>query len=136
MNQLVDPDAMRRDTGPKDEKPVREFAASYFLGGNGPTMRQEMCLFTHSPDGHLIIDRLNDAVVTACGFSGHGFKFSSAVGEVLASLAMEGQTTTISTCLASIASCEIQSKRWRLGSVVKEHLFKIDLYCLACVLAS
>ena len=28
----------------------------------------------------------------ACGFSGHGFKFAPVVGEILADLALEGQT--------------------------------------------
>jgi sarcosine oxidase len=31
-------------------------------------------------------------VVYACGFSGHGFKFSSVVGEILADLALKGET--------------------------------------------
>nr|WP_244510069.1 hypothetical protein [Halogranum gelatinilyticum] len=33
-----------------------------------------------------------DVVVVGAGFSGHGFKFASAVGEVLADLAVEGET--------------------------------------------
>ena len=28
----------------------------------------------------------------ACGFSGHGFKFASVIGEALADLALEGRT--------------------------------------------
>jgi glycine/D-amino acid oxidase-like deaminating enzyme len=31
-------------------------------------------------------------VVYACGFSGHGFKFASVVGEILADLALKGET--------------------------------------------
>ena len=34
----------------------------------------------------------HEDVVIACGFSGHGFKFASVIGEVLADLAMEGKT--------------------------------------------
>jgi sarcosine oxidase len=53
-----------------------------------------MAQYTNSPDRHFIIDRHpgHDRVTVACGFSGHGFKFSSAVGEVLADLAMDGAT--------------------------------------------
>jgi sarcosine oxidase len=32
-------------------------------------------------------------VIVAAGFSGHGFKFASVIGEVLADLAQDGQTT-------------------------------------------
>jgi glycine/D-amino acid oxidase-like deaminating enzyme len=42
---------------------------------------------------HFIIDRTPDGVVFAGGFSGHGFKFASVVGEVLADLAIDGRTT-------------------------------------------
>jgi glycine/D-amino acid oxidase-like deaminating enzyme len=31
-------------------------------------------------------------VIVAAGFSGHGFKFASVIGEVLADLAQDGQT--------------------------------------------
>ncbi|MCH8062768.1 MAG: N-methyl-L-tryptophan oxidase, partial [Chloroflexi bacterium] len=52
------------------------------------------CMFTNSPDEHFLIDRLLDApqVTVAAGFSGHGFKFCSVVGEVLADLSLNGST--------------------------------------------
>ena len=53
------------------------------------------CLYTYSPDHHFIIDQLpgyEDDVIIACGFSGHGFKFVPVVGEVLADLAIDGET--------------------------------------------
>ena len=52
------------------------------------------CLYGNSPDENFIIDKLpgQDNVVVACGFSGHGFKFVSVVGEILADLAMDGAT--------------------------------------------
>ena len=51
-------------------------------------------MYTVSPDSHFIIDRLprHDRVTIACGFSGHGFKFATVVGEVLADLAMHGKS--------------------------------------------
>jgi len=48
-----------------------------------------VCCWTDSPDGWFVIDRV-DAVVVACGDSGKGFKYSPAIGEVLADLA-EGE---------------------------------------------
>ena len=51
-------------------------------------------MYTNSPDGHFIIDRhpASDRAYVACGFSGHGFKFASVVGEILADLATTGTT--------------------------------------------
>ncbi|MBX2900747.1 MAG: N-methyl-L-tryptophan oxidase [Cyclobacteriaceae bacterium] len=53
------------------------------------------CLYTNTPDENFIIDFLPNQqdVIIACGFSGHGFKFASVVGEVLCDLATEGRTT-------------------------------------------
>ena len=52
------------------------------------------CIFTNSPDEHFLIDLLPDApqVSIAAGFSGHGYKFCSLVGEVMADLATDGTT--------------------------------------------
>ena len=50
---------------------------------------------TNSPDGHLIVGDhpFHNHVSIACRLSGHGFKFSSVLGEVLADLALEGKTS-------------------------------------------
>jgi sarcosine oxidase len=52
------------------------------------------CLYTNTPDGHFLIDRhpAHPAVLIASPCSGHGFKFSSAVGEVLMELVRDGRT--------------------------------------------
>jgi sarcosine oxidase len=57
-------------------------------------MTLKTCLFTHSPDEHFILDSVpqHPDVILAAGFSGHGFKFASVIGEVLADLAGDGQT--------------------------------------------
>jgi len=48
-------------------------------------------MFTHTPDEHFVIDRMPgfEAIVVASPCSGHGFKFSSAIGEILADLATD-----------------------------------------------
>ncbi|MFB9134121.1 N-methyl-L-tryptophan oxidase [Vibrio olivae] len=48
------------------------------------------CMYTMTPDEHFVIDTHPEHrhVVIACGFSGHGFKFSSVIGEVVADLAL------------------------------------------------
>ena len=49
------------------------------------------CMYTNTPDENFILSRhpRHPQVVIACGFSGHGFKFASVVGEVLADLAVK-----------------------------------------------
>jgi sarcosine oxidase len=85
---------MDRECHPADEALLRTFAERYFPDGAGATMALVSCLFTNTPDEHFIID-LHPAfpqVSIAAGFSGHGFKFCSVVGEIMAGLAVEGRT--------------------------------------------
>ena len=52
------------------------------------------CIFTNSPDEHFIVDRLPHAPQAAvfAGESGHGYKFASVIGEILADVATDGET--------------------------------------------
>ncbi len=52
------------------------------------------CLYTMSPDHHFLVGLHpdHDRVTIAAGFSGHGFKFASVIGEALADLALTGTT--------------------------------------------
>ncbi|HET7581507.1 MAG TPA: N-methyl-L-tryptophan oxidase [Candidatus Limnocylindria bacterium] len=95
LREPMDPDDPDRATHPEDEAILRAFAARYFPGGAGPTILLKACIFTNSPDEHFVIDRLPDAsqVSIAAGFSGHGYKFCSLVGEVMADLALDGATS-------------------------------------------
>jgi sarcosine oxidase len=90
--EQVDPDGMDRSCHPEDEAVLREGIRRYFPDADGPTLAMKTCLFTNSPDGHFIIDRhpALPQVTLAAGFSGHGFKFCSVVGEILADLAVDG----------------------------------------------
>lgn len=89
-----DPDTISREPTLEDEAPLRAFAERYFPDGAGPTVALKTCLFEPSPDEHFLIDRHPDApsAVVAAGFSGHGYKFCSVVGEILADLAIDGAT--------------------------------------------
>jgi sarcosine oxidase len=61
---------------------------------DGEVVRAETCLYTMTPDEHFILGQHPDAAActVACGFSGHGFKFASVIGEILADLATNGTT--------------------------------------------
>jgi sarcosine oxidase len=89
-----DPDVISREPTQDDEAPLRAFAERYLPDGAGPTLALKTCLFEPTPDEHFLIDvhpETENAVVGA-GFSGHGFKFCSVVGEILADLVLDGTT--------------------------------------------
>lgn len=92
--ERVDPDSMDRDCHPEDEAVLREAIRNYFPDANGPALAMKTCLFTNSPDEHFILDHHPDysEVALAAGFSGHGFKFCSVVGEIMAQLALDGDS--------------------------------------------
>jgi sarcosine oxidase len=89
-----DADTIPREPTLEDELPLRTFAERYFPDAAGTTIALKTCLFEPSPDEHFLIDRHpeTERAVVGAGFSGHGFKFCSVVGEILADLALEGET--------------------------------------------
>ncbi len=80
---------------PEDEEDLRQALESYLPGAAGKLLRGAVCKYELTPDEDFIIDHhlLYQNVVIAGGFSGHGFKFASAIGEVLADLALNGKTS-------------------------------------------
>lgn len=91
---VFDPDDPSREPRAEDENDFRQCLTKYIPAGNGPVEQMRICLYTNSPDHNFIIDRHPDHanVTIACGFSGHGFKFASVIGEILADLATTGST--------------------------------------------
>jgi sarcosine oxidase len=89
-----DPDEISREPTAEDEIPLRAFAERCFPEGAGPTIALKTCLFEPSPDEHFLVDLHPETphAVVAAGFSGHGYKFCSVMGEVLADLALDGAT--------------------------------------------
>ncbi|MFE1598989.1 N-methyl-L-tryptophan oxidase [Methylobacterium sp. ID0610] len=89
------PDALRREPDAADERLLRDFAERYFPAGSGPTMALRDCMFTNTPDEHFILDHHPEhpQVVLASPCSGHGYKFCSVIGEILADLATGDGTT-------------------------------------------
>lgn len=94
FGETVDPDGMPREPRREDEDALRGFLAHCLPAANGPQMALSTCIYTNTPDKEFVIDHhpTHEDVVVACGFSGHGFKFSSVVGEILADLVLDGET--------------------------------------------
>jgi sarcosine oxidase len=89
------PETVRREVTPADVAPVRRFVARAMPDLDGVAAASSVCLYTNTPDMHFVIDRHPEwpQVAYAGGFSGHGFKFASVVGEILADLATTGRAT-------------------------------------------
>ncbi|HKX17496.1 MAG TPA: N-methyl-L-tryptophan oxidase [bacterium] len=92
--ERTDANAVDREIHPEDEAVLREGIRRYFPDADGPAMAMKTCLFTNSPDEHFILDRHAEHpnVAIAAGFSGHGYKFCSVVGEIMADLTLEGRS--------------------------------------------
>lgn len=91
----VDPDHVDRDIQQADEDILRNILKKFMPDAAGNTLTLKSCLYTNSEDENFIIDHLpgyDGKVTIASGFSGHGFKFVSVVGEILADLAINGET--------------------------------------------
>jgi sarcosine oxidase len=88
----VDPDTVDREPSAWDEERVRTWLRRRMPLANGERRRAQVCMYTNSPDGHFIIDR-EGPVTYASACSGHGFKFASAVGEILADLTISGRSS-------------------------------------------
>jgi sarcosine oxidase len=88
------PESFDWEPNETDEAILRDYAEKYFPNGSGPTMSLKTCMFTNTPDDHFIIDLHPNypQVSIAAGFSGHGYKFASVVGEIMADLATQQQT--------------------------------------------
>ena len=89
----VDPD---RRTFERDEAAFQRvvgFLEGHLPGSVGPPIYTKTCLYTLTPDRDFVVDRLPDqpGVVVALG-AGHGFKFASVLGRILAELSTDGTT--------------------------------------------
>lgn len=93
-DETCDPDAVDRQVYAEDEALLRAFAERYFPDGAGATQSMVVCMFTNTADEHWVLDTLPGApqVAVAAGFSGHGFKMASVIGEVMADLVQRGET--------------------------------------------
>lgn len=93
--EVCTPGTIRRAIGEDEVALLRRVLDRYVPGAASAVKWALTCMYTNTPDRHFILDRhpaYPAQVVYGCGFSGHGFKFASVIGEVLADLAIEGAT--------------------------------------------
>lgn len=94
LGLVEDPSREVRSVKPEEAKPVTDFVAEYLKDINPEPTRGVICFYTLSPDTHFILDAIPDCPggFWAGGFSGHGFKFASLIGEVLSDWVIDGKT--------------------------------------------
>lgn len=90
----TDPDRVRRIVSKEDEEPIRRFMDDCIPDASGNIISSSVCLYTNTPDGHFIIDRhpSNDNIILVSACSGHGFKFSCAIGEIVKDIIERGKS--------------------------------------------
>lgn len=97
MDEAVDPETVDRSVHERDLAPLRGFIDRHFPAARGEFVHASVCLYTHTRSGDFLIDRHPDdaRVVVAGGFSGHGFKFASAIGVGIAELVEQGDSACV-----------------------------------------
>jgi sarcosine oxidase len=96
---LVGPDAWNPQPTDAELAPVADTLARFVPGAAGPIVDRDVCLYTNTLPADVrvdlgeefIIDRLpqDRRIIVASPCSGHGAKFATAIGEILADLALE-----------------------------------------------
>jgi sarcosine oxidase len=92
--ERIDPDSIDRNPSLQEEQLLIRFMQRYFPDQYLSTVELKTCMYTNSPDEHFILDFLpgfDQNVMVATGFSGHGFKFASVIGEIMSDLAIWGR---------------------------------------------
>ncbi len=94
VGEVCTPHTVRREVEAEEIEALRPVLDRYMPGASGEVSSTLTCLYTLTPDRHFVLDRhpTRPQIAYGCGFSGHGFKFASVIGEILTGLALEGHT--------------------------------------------
>jgi sarcosine oxidase len=92
--ELASAEAPRADVSAAEATLVRDTLSRYLPGAAGPVRQTSLCVYTRTADEHFVIGPHPAApqIILASPCSGHGFKFASIIGEILADLAVDGAT--------------------------------------------
>lgn len=87
------PDSVDRTVADSENEAARRVLNDVMPGAGGALREARVCLYTNTPDHHFIIDWIDGGrvlVVSPC--SGHGFKFATAIGEIVCELVLDGKS--------------------------------------------
>jgi monomeric sarcosine oxidase len=93
----ADPETVDRTTHSGENADCLQLAEKVIPAVQPEVLHSAACLYTMTPDTDFIVDRYpTDArIAIGAGFSGHGFKFTPAIGELLANLVLDPNTRPI-----------------------------------------
>ncbi|MFP5078015.1 N-methyl-L-tryptophan oxidase [Rhizobium sp. YIM 134829] len=94
LQEEIDPDQPNPPVNDVDLALIDDFIARRIPTGRGRRSRAVSCRYTMLPGETFLIDTMpgEKRIVVASPCSGHGFKFVSVIGEILADLAADGET--------------------------------------------
>jgi sarcosine oxidase len=90
---VIDPDARTFRAEPGQLSALRRYVREWLPGADPDTAVELSCTYTTTPDTNFVLKRFGPITVGA-GFSGHGFKFTPAIGRILADLASGAPQTS------------------------------------------
>lgn len=84
----VAPDSLSQKVEQNEIDEMRHVLSEYLPDANGELRSTAVCMYTNAPDEHFVLDYHPEypQVVVASPCSGHGFKFSPAIGEMIAGM--------------------------------------------------
>jgi sarcosine oxidase len=91
----VAPDAVDRTVNPSEVEGMRAALLNRLPAlASGALVQTVTCLYTLTPDHHFVVGchPAHPQVTIASPCSGHGFKFATVIGEIIADLAIDGET--------------------------------------------
>lgn len=94
LGETTTADGVNRTVSEREIAEMTSWVDEYLPDLENGWRRATVCLYTNTPDNHFLIDRHPEFgqvwIVSPC--SGHGFKFASVIGELVADLIIEGRT--------------------------------------------
>lgn len=94
-NDIVDPDSVSREVSAKEIIKMHIEKVFNAIPALGPKcIKAVSCLYTNTTDSHFVIDFHPEfpQIIIASACSGHGFKHSAAIGQLLAELTLDGRS--------------------------------------------
>ena len=87
------PETISRTVQDEEVHPLRALLHKYLPVAAGALRKTSVCMYTNAPDGPFLVEfyPVSSPVLLVSACSGHGFKFSSAMGELVAQLLLEGR---------------------------------------------
>ena len=89
--KFIKPENLNRKSNIEDLTIIRNFREEFIPDANGELLNSTVCIYTDTPDLDFIIDFYpNDENIIICSpCSGHGFKFTPAIGEICSNLIVD-----------------------------------------------